>query len=64
VFVPILHVLYVICFYAAFGFPIAVIYFFFMPFVSIASILAFENFSHAFKSITPLWMLLGNPDPY
>merc|ERR1711977_631695 len=40
------------------GATVATIYFFFMPFISVASILAAENYSKIVKSLKPLRMLL------
>jgi len=58
VFVPTLHFFYTMCMFVFYGSSAAIVYFFFMPFVSAASIMAFENFRRVLLSLKPLWLLL------
>ena len=58
--VPTMHLLYTASVYYFVDDRWAVVYFFFMPFVSAASILAFENFKKLSKSLRPLAFLLWN----
>lgn len=62
IFVPCLHLFYTICAYFLLGQAAAVVYFFFMPFVSAMSIFAFENFRRVFSSLKPLFLLLNNKE--
>jgi len=60
VVVPSMHIAYTAAVYYMVDYKWAVVYFFFMPFVSAASILAFENFKRLSKSLRPLAFLLYN----
>ncbi|KAH8056400.1 glycerone-phosphate O-acyltransferase [Aureococcus anophagefferens] len=54
ILIPALHLTYTAVVHALYGFPEAVLYFFFMPFVSATSIYASESFLSVASSIGPL----------
>ena len=60
ILIPALHLTYTAVVYALYGFPEAVLYFFFMPFVSATSIYASESFLSVASSIGPLYLLIVN----
>lgn len=55
---PTLHFIYTSGIAYLFGYKHAVLYFFWMPFVSATSIIASESFIDVARSIGPLWMLI------
>ena len=60
ILIPALHLTYTAVVYVLYGFPEAVLYFFFMPFVSATSIYASESFLSVASSIGPLYLLIVN----
>ena len=60
ILIPALHLTYTAVVYALYGFPEAVLYFFFMPFVSATSIYASESFLSVASAIGPLYLLIVN----
>jgi glycerol-3-phosphate O-acyltransferase/dihydroxyacetone phosphate acyltransferase len=61
VFWPLLHLVYTSLVYVLYGEVRAVVFFFFMPFVSYLGLKAQENFMRLFRSIKPLALMLNNP---
>jgi len=59
--VPAMHLIYTLLAYLMLGSLVAVLFFFFAPFLSYHNIKAQENMSRLFQSIAPLVLLLRNP---
>ena len=60
--IPILHLAYTAAVWRMWDFKEAVLYFFFMPFVSATSIVASESFSQVAASVGPLYLLIAKRD--